>query len=180
MVRIDLHPRLDQVQRVAHSYDARQPLRSAVSERQSPALVQQSEFRALVYDAKVTPDRELDTAGVAAAVDRGDHGLAGVEASEAHGPRALGVSVLEELLHALQVRTGTERLVAGTRDDENLRGVVGAEGDDGIRQRHRQFVIDVVVNRRPVQGEQRDIPSTLDQKLRHSSPRLFGPHGQGN
>jgi hypothetical protein len=60
--------------------------------------------------------------------------------------------VLEELLHALEIRARAERLVPGTRDHENFRSVVGAEGDDGVCQRHRQLVVYLVVNGRAGSG----------------------------
>jgi hypothetical protein len=179
-------------QGVAHADDAGQALRPPVGQRQAPALVEQADTGVVGHDPEVAPTGELDAARQAPAVHGGDRRLPRVEQSEPHRAGGVGVAVLEELLHPLEVGAGAERPVAGARDHQDLGGVVVPEGDDALGQFHGQVGVDVVVDLGAVEGEQRDLAVPLDEQLRHHSSPIVGgrpvrrrrspgsnlPHGQ--
>ena len=74
-------------------------------------------------DPQVAPERQLDAAGEAPAVDRGDRRLRRGEPGRAHRP----VRVVDVEVHRLQVGAGAEGLAAGAGEDE----------DAGARRRPR-------------------------------------------
>ena len=115
-VGVDLHAGLDQPQGVAHAHDAGQALGAAVGQGKAPALVEQAEAGVVGHDPEIAPARQFHAAGQTPAVDGGDRGLARVQQGEAHRPGGVGVGVLPELAHALQIRARAEGLIARPGD----------------------------------------------------------------
>ena len=139
----------DQLQRAAHADDPRQPLGAAVDQRHAPAALEEAEGRAGGGDPQVAPERQLDPARQAPAVDRGDRRLRRGEAGRAHRP----VGVVDVEVHRLQVGAGAEGLAAGAGEDEDAgarrrprtrrrpwRKAVGGGGVDALRRSGRSIV----------------------------------------
>ena len=79
---------------------------------------------------QVAPERQLEPARQAPAVDRRDRRLRGGEPAEAHRPgRVLDVEV-----ERLQVGAGAERLSAGPGEDQDAGAVVGLEALEALAQ----------------------------------------------
>lgn len=120
---------------------------------------------AFSHDPEIAPASQLHAAGQTPAVDRRDGGLARVQTREAHRTGGIGMGMLPELGHSLEVRPRAEGLLAGAGDHQNLRRIVRGEPVDALSQFDRQLSIDVVVHLGTVQREQRDLVVLLDQKL---------------
>jgi hypothetical protein len=75
----------------------------------------------------------------------------------------LGVPVLEQLPHALEVGSRAKGLVARARDDEHAGVLVLAERNDRVGELHRQLIVHIVVDGRAVEGQKRDARAMLDQ-----------------
>ena len=123
----------DQVQRAPEPDDPRQPLRAAVDQRDAPAPLGEAELRPGRRDPQVAPQRELEAAGQAPALDRGDRRLRRRQPREPE--RALGrLQARGERLDRLQVGARAEAHAAGAGDDEHARVVVGLERAERLEQ----------------------------------------------
>ena len=110
--------------------DARQPLGPAVDQRHPPAPLEEAEGRGRRRQPQVAPERQLDPARQAPAVDRGDRRLRRGEPAEAHRPgRVLDVEV-----ERLQVGARAERLAPGPGQDQGAGAVVGLEAFEALAQ----------------------------------------------
>ena len=96
----------DQLQRPAHADHAGQALGAAVDQRHAPAALEEAEGRLRGGDPQVAPERQLDPAGQAPAVDRGDRRLGGRQPGRPHRP----VGMVDVEVHRLQVGAGAEGL----------------------------------------------------------------------
>ena len=157
----------DQLQRPAHADDARQALGAAVDQRHAPAALEEAEGRALGGDPQVAPERQLEAAGEAPALDRGDRRLRGGQAGEALGPgRVVDVEV-----DRLEVGAGAEGLAAGAGEDQDAGVVVGLELVEALAQRPRGRAVDRVAALGPVDRQDRRAP----RPARSEPPRSSRP-----
>ena len=163
----------DQLQGAAHADRARQPLRAAVDQRHAPAALEETEGRLGRGDAQVAPERQLDSAGEAPAVDRGDRRLGRGEAGRAHRP----VRVVDVEVHRLQVGAGAEGLAAGAGEDEDAGALVGLEVGQALPERRRRRRVDRVAPLGPVDRQDRGGPDPLVAQLVGHGEESMGAGG---
>ena len=112
-------------------------------------------------DAQVAPERQLDPAGQAPAVDRGDRRLGRGQAGRTHRP----VRVVDVEVHRLQVGAGAEGLAAGAGEDEHAGALVGLEVHQPLAEGLRGGGVDRVAPRRAVDGQDSGSPDPLVAQL---------------
>ena len=112
-------------------------------------------------DPQVAPERQLDPAGQAPAVDRGDRRLGRGEPGRPHRP----VRVVDVEVHRLQVGAGAEGLAAGAGEDEDAGALVGLEVLQALAERLGGGGVDRVAALGPVDRQHRGRADPLVAKL---------------
>ena len=118
-------------------------------------------------DPHVAPERQLDPAGQAPAVDRGDRRLGRGEPGRAHRP----VRVADVEVHRLQVGAGAEGLAAGAGEDEDAGAVVGLEVHQALPERLGRGGVDRVAPLGAVDRQDGRRPDPLVTQFVRSSRR---------
>src|SRR5439155_10650599 len=121
--------------------DARQPLGSAVYQRDTPPALEETKGRSFRCDSKVAPQRKLDATRETPAGDRGDRGLGGRRSRESHGASGM---VRFKRRERLQVRPGAKRDLTGSRENEDARSVVLLEPAETLPQQLGGLSVDGV------------------------------------
>jgi len=156
------------LERLAQADDAGQALGAPVYQGYTPAAVEDAEAGVPGSNAKVAPAGQLQSARQAIAVDGSYRRLGKVrDVADAHRSILFGTGTAYQAARGLQVSPRSESQLPGTGDDEDIQGLVPAEGLHGLQEQPGGLPVHGIADLRAVNSDDEGTAPALRLNLGH-------------